>query len=144
MENNEITENPITPNIGTSEPIKAKSCINCGKKNIKKMFCSRKCYYQYNYKNDPEYKEKLKAKSMDYYSHNKAKCHAKSRLRMRQWLERPGNRQRFNDKMRPIALSFWRKTQAKRLEEGLCLRCGGPRDTEFKNCSVCLNKRRKK
>jgi hypothetical protein len=121
-------------------------CLNCGKPitRAKKKWCSVKCSYEYKYKNDEKYKEVLRERARNYYFKNRQVCDTKAKLYFKtRWLTKPENRKKFNEKMRTPNRLRWQRLYIEREEKKLCMRCGGPRDEEFKHCRACLDKMNK-
>jgi hypothetical protein len=108
-------------------------CKNCGAETpsrSNKIFCSKKCVDRFHasekhnrLKDNKEYKEKR----------NKI---------FKNWLKK--NREHHNDLMREISREWQRKASFHRKINGLCMYCGGERDSKFLNCNKCREKLRKR
>lgn len=128
-------------------------CKYCGKEVIiaegerRKEFCCHKCYDNWTYHNREERRERVKKSAMEYYNKNKdnPEFKEKQRQKFQRWLNKEGNREKFNIYMREKAKIWQKKNVKERQEKGLCTNCGGARDNpQFVRCEKCRIKSREK
>jgi hypothetical protein len=129
------------------------TCLYCGKevviteKKRKRDFCNHKCYDNWTYHNNEKRRENVKKKAREYYERNKnnPEFKEKQRQKFQKWINKEGNREKFNVYMKEN-VKVWQKQRTKeRQEKGVCTNCGGARDNpQFVRCEKCRIKSRKK
>jgi len=107
-----------------------RKCLKCGKEiggRRDKKFCSQVCQTQFN---------ALK----HYYQHkDEPNFKAKRKVYFDKW--RKENREHFNSLLREPNRQYQIKLRKKRVQEGVCLKCGKPRDDGRNYCSKCRAKK---
>lgn len=105
-------------------------CKRCGKRfkkrgsgKITKKFCSASCRARYN---------ALKR-------HHRLQPSPEYRKKRKKWFDdwRRKNRKHFNNLVREPNRLLSRKRHEERKSKGLCIKCGGKRDSKFLSCLKC-------
>jgi hypothetical protein len=126
-----------------SEERRCLYCNNILTKNKKQKYCNEKCFYDWNYTNNKEYKERFKLRSKNYYNTHKDHCNKRSIEYLKNWLKDPEHKKNYNTRMRIVMNSRSKRLRKEWAEKNLCLRCGRERDDIYKSCRMCLDKRKK-
>ena len=129
--------------IGQKQMAKNKVCVNCKKPLAirQRKYCSKKCQAYYDYQNNPKTHKRVLESSKKRYEaiKNTKKFRDYRRNYFRAWVEK--NREHFNAMMRIANIKRSKKIYAERTSKGLCVNCGGKRDSDLISCQACRDRK---
>lgn len=133
--------------------METEKCENCQailvqeEKGRNKKFCSHRCYDVWAYRTNERRRNKVQENARRYYQLHKdePEFKKKQRIKFMTWLNKEGNREKFNAYMREKAKIWQKKKTKERQEQGVCTNCGKARDdAKFVWCNSCRGNRVKR
>jgi len=117
-------------------------CLYCKKElsGRRRKFCCANHMQLYYYHNNEKCNKRIREYAKLSYYKNKDKEEYKKMKKKYFDKWRKKNRDRFNALMRVASRKYKRKLYRYRLDNNLCVICGGKRDSKFKSCSKCRRK----
>lgn len=124
-----------------------KACLYCGneieRERTRSNFCNRKCYDNYRYSHNENFRRKHIEISKNYARthRNNPEFKAKRKREFRNWINRDNNRQHYNELVRESNKIRAKERHAERTARGLCIYCGSELpNRDFRTCETCRAK----